>query len=159
MQSLPSKTLELVNVPLEVCLETLLLPVWREEATINLVCLVSWVKRTHQNVEVNALKMQVEHMGAGTWSAAFVITGKSSRSFFWGSLTFRGYKPRLCVRRRWGGWCVVCLISVFRRGLGLLCSLSSLGLWQWFLWGEWCQGSLAGDVVPEGASGCLHGQV
>lgn len=32
------------------------------------------------------------------------------------------------MKRRWGGRCSVCPISVFRRGLGLLCSLPSPGL-------------------------------
>lgn len=44
-----------------------------EGSELNAFDLISWVKKMHQNVGVNAFKMQVEHMGAGTRSAAFVI--------------------------------------------------------------------------------------
>lgn len=39
--------------------------------------------------------MQFEHMGAGTWSTAFILIDISSRSFLGGCLTFREYKPKL----------------------------------------------------------------
>lgn len=49
---------------------------------MHLVYLISLVKRMHPNVGENTFKMQVEHTGAGIWSAVPVIMGQSNWESF-----------------------------------------------------------------------------
>lgn len=122
---------------------------------MHLVYLISLVKRMHQNVGENTFKMQVEHTGAGIWSAVPVIMGQSNwesfacidvpARFFCGVWFFREYRIWFetivpCGAERADAWSVSA--SVFGRGPILLCSPSPLG--RWLSWGEWCRGAWLG---------------
>lgn len=59
-----------------------------EKNQLSVLDLVSQIKRMHQNIGVNAFKMQVELTGSGSWSAAFVIIDIPARFLFEGGVCF-----------------------------------------------------------------------